>query len=228
MDRLFDLDNGFFRFMGKVFDMIVLNILCLITCIPIVTIGPSITALYYVAMKLVRDEEGYVVRGYFKAFKENFKKAFIIELIVAVCAALLYVDITVTYQWMQQDTGFLIRLLFYALVGLTLLAVVSVVYVFPVLAKFENTVKKILINSIMMSVRHLSWSVLMVVVIIAAGVAVYIYPIAIFFVIGAAAAINSIILRKIFDNYIKIDSEGKVIEEENNIEENNIEETKDE
>ncbi|MGN0513985.1 MAG: YesL family protein [Lachnospiraceae bacterium] len=223
MDRLFDLDNGFFRFMGKVFDMIVLNILCLITCIPIVTIGPSITALYYVAMKLVRDEEGYVVRGYFKAFKENFKKAFIIELIVAVCAALLYVDITVTYQWMQQDTGFLIRLLFYALVGLTLLAVVSVVYVFPVLAKFENTVKKILINSIMMSVRHLSWSVLMVVVIIAAGVAVYIYPIAIFFVIGAAAAINSIILRKIFDNYIKIDSEGKVIEEENN-----IEETKDE
>lgn len=219
MDRLFDLDNGFFRFMGKVFDMIVLNILCLITCIPIVTIGPSITALYYVAMKLVRDEEGYVVRGYFKAFKENFKKAFIIELIVAVCAALLYVDITVTYQWMQQDTGFLIRLLFYALVGLTLLAVVSVVYVFPVLAKFENTVKKILINSIMMSVRHLSWSVLMVVVIIAAGVAVYIYPIAIFFVIGAAAAINSIILRKIFDNYIKIDSEGKVIEEENNIEE---------
>lgn len=219
MDRLFDLDNGFFRFMGKVFDMIVLNILCLITCIPIVTIGPSVTALYYVAMKLVRDEEGYVVRGYFKAFKENFKKAFIIELIVAVCAALLYVDITVTYQWMQQDTGFLIRLLFYALVGLTLLAVVSVVYVFPVLAKFENTVKKILINSIMMSVRHLSWSVLMVVVIIAAGVAVYIYPIAIFFVIGAAAAINSIILRKIFDNYIKIDSEGKVIEEENNIEE---------
>ena len=219
MDRLFDLDNGFFRFMGKVFDMIVLNILCLITCIPIVTIGPSVTALYYVAMKLVRDEEGYVVRGYFKAFKENFKKAFIIELIVAVCAALLYVDITVTYQWMQQDTGFLIRLLFYALVGLTLLAVVSVVYVFPVLAKFENTVKKILINSIMMSVRHLSWSVLMVVVIIAAGVAVYIYPIAIFFVIGAAAAINSIILRKIFDNYIKIDSEGKVIEEENKIEE---------
>lgn len=218
MNRLFDMDNGFFRFMGKLCDMILLNLLTLICCMPIITIGPAITSLFYVSMKIVRDEEGYVFRGYFKSFKQNFKQGVLLELVVAVCAVLLYVDMRVTFNWMSQDASMLIRLLFFALLGFTMLAIVSVVYVFPVLAKFENSTKKILINSVMMAVRHLPFSILMVVITVAAGVMVYIYPIALFFVVGGAAFINSIILRKIFDNYIKIDSQGKIITEEEVIE----------
>ncbi len=214
MNTLFNLDNGFFRFMGKVFDMIVLDILTLIVCIPIVTIGPALTALYYVTLKIVRDEEGYVVRGFFKSFKQNFKQGFLLELIVAAAAIILYFDLGVVYNWMGQNGSILIRLLFYALVGLALLSVVTAVYIFPILAKFDNPVKKVLVNSVMMAVRHLPNSILMVVVIIAAGVSIYIYPIMIFFVIGFAAFINSVILRKIFDNYIKVDSEGRIITEE--------------
>lgn len=213
MNRLFDMDNGFFRFMGKIFDMILLDIITLIMCIPIVTIGPAVTALYYVSMKTVRDEEGYVFRSYFKSFKQNFKQGFLLEIIAAACTALLYVDLRVTYNWMLQDTNILIKLLFYAIVGFALLTIVTVVYIFPVLAQFENSIKRILINSVMMAVRHLPNSILMVVITAGAGVLIYIYPIAVFFVIGAAAFINSIILRRIFDNYIKIDSQGKVIEE---------------
>lgn len=211
MNRLFDIDNGFFRFMGKVCDMILLDVLTLIVCIPIITIGPALTALYYVALKIVRNEEGYVFRSFFKSFRQNFKQGFLLELIIAICAAVLYVDLGVTYNWMSQDQNYLLKLLFFALVGFALLAVVTVVYVFPVLAKFENSTKKILINSVMMAVRHLPYSVLMVLIIIGAGVLTYIYPIAIFFVVGGAAFLNSIILRKIFDNYIKIDSQGKII-----------------
>lgn len=214
MNRLFDVDNGFFRFMGKVFDMIVLNLITLVMCIPIITIGPSLTALYYVALKIVRDEEGYAVKGFFKSFKQNFKQGVLLEIICAVCALLLYVDLRVTYNWMTQDSNYFIRLLFFALVGLALLAIVAVGYVFPILAKFENSTKKVLINSVMMSVRHLPYSILMVVITVGAGVLVYIYPIAIFFVIGAAAFLHSIILRKIWDNYIKVDSQGKIITEE--------------
>ncbi len=214
MNTLFNLDNGFFRFMGKVFDMILLDILTLIVCIPIVTMGPALTALYYVTLKIVRDEEGYVVRGFFKSFKQNFKQGFLLELIVAAAAIILYFDLGVVYNWMGQNGSILIRLLFYALVGLALLSVVTAVYIFPILAKFDNPVKKVLVNSVMMAVRHLPNSILMVVVIIAAGVSIYIYPIMIFFVIGFAAFINSVILRKIFDNYIKVDSEGRIITEE--------------
>lgn len=69
----FNLDSPVMRFLTKVADLIILNILFLICCIPIVTIGAASTALYTVTMKSVRDEESYVIRSYFKAFKDNFK-----------------------------------------------------------------------------------------------------------------------------------------------------------
>lgn len=211
MNTLFNMDNGFFRFMGKVCDMILLDILTLILCIPIVTIGPALTALFYVSMKIVRDEEGYVFRSFFKSFKQNFKQGFLLELAVIAAAAVLYVDLVVVNNWMAENNSILIRLLFFALIGFTLLSVVTSVYIFPILAKFDNPTKRILINSVMMAVKHLPNSVFMVIVVIAAGVSVYIYPILIFFVIGLAAFINSFVLRRIFDNYIKVDSEGRVI-----------------
>lgn len=214
MNTLFNLDNGFFRFMGKVCDMILLDILTLVLCLPVVTIGPALTALFYVTMKIVRDEEGYVFRGFFKSFKQNFKQGFLLELIVAAAVFILYFDIRVVNNWMAENNSLLIRLLFFALIGFALICTVTVVYIFPVLAKFDNPTKKVLVNSVMMAVRHLPNSVLMVVVIVAAGVSVYIYPIMIFFVIGLAAFINSVILRRIFDNYIKVDSEGRIISAE--------------
>ena len=61
MAKIFDLDNPVWRFMGKVFDMMVLTVLWVVTSLPVVTIGASTTALYYVGMKLARDDEGYIL-----------------------------------------------------------------------------------------------------------------------------------------------------------------------
>ena len=57
--------------MGKVADMIILNLLTLVLSIPIVTFGAAYTAKYYVSMKIVRGDEGTLFKPYFKAFKEN-------------------------------------------------------------------------------------------------------------------------------------------------------------
>ncbi|MGN0160275.1 MAG: YesL family protein [Lachnospiraceae bacterium] len=211
MNRIFDLDNGFFRFMGKVFDMILLDLLTLVMCLPIVTIGPSLTAMYYVAMKTVRDEEGYVFQSFFRSFKQNFKQGFLIELAAVVAGGLLYIDLMVTYRWMATDSSILIKLLFYALIGFALLYAVTLVFVFPVLAKFDNSTKKTMITAMMMAVKHLPNAIFMVIVIIATAVLIYIYPYGIIFGIGLAAYINSYMLRKVFDNYIRVDSEGRVI-----------------
>ena len=71
MDRFFSMDNKFFTFMGKVADLFILNILCLICCIPIVTAGASITAMFYVTMKMVKNEESYIIKSFFKSFKPD-------------------------------------------------------------------------------------------------------------------------------------------------------------
>ena len=55
MDRIFNMDNKFFTFMGKAADLILLNIIFLICCLPVVTIGASVTAMYYVTLKMVRN-----------------------------------------------------------------------------------------------------------------------------------------------------------------------------
>ena len=62
MDRFFSMDNKFFTFMGKVADLCILNIVCLICCIPIVTAGASITAMFFVTMKMVKNEESYIIK----------------------------------------------------------------------------------------------------------------------------------------------------------------------
>ena len=64
MDRFFNMDNKFFTFMSRVADLIILNLLCIVCCIPVVTIGPSIAAMFYVTLKMVRNEESYIVRGF--------------------------------------------------------------------------------------------------------------------------------------------------------------------
>ena len=80
MNRFFNMDNKFFVFMGRVADLLLLNFLCILCCIPVVTAGASITALYYVTLKMARDEESYIARSFFRSFKQNFKQATIINI----------------------------------------------------------------------------------------------------------------------------------------------------
>ena len=60
MNGLFNLDSPIMRFLSKVCDLMILNVMCIICCLPIVTAGASITALYTITMKMVRGEESYI------------------------------------------------------------------------------------------------------------------------------------------------------------------------
>ena len=81
--------------MSRVADLIILNLLCIVCCIPVVTIGPSIAAMFSVTLKMVRNEESYIVRGFFKSFKQNLKQGIVINLIMLAAALLLYFDISI-------------------------------------------------------------------------------------------------------------------------------------
>ena len=93
MGRFFNIDSPIMVGLNKLADLIWLNILTFICCIPIITVGASITALNYVALKMVRNEEGYVTRSFFKSFKQNFKQATIIWLIMLLVAAIIIGDV---------------------------------------------------------------------------------------------------------------------------------------
>ena len=91
--------------MGKLADLILLNLLFIICCIPIVTIGASITAMYYVTLKMVRNEESYLFRSFFKSFKQNLKQSTVIWLILLAVSIVLWMDFRIMGQ--AGDTGIL-------------------------------------------------------------------------------------------------------------------------
>ena len=149
MDRFFSMDNKFFTFMGKVADLCILNIVCLICCIPIVTAGASITAMFFVTMKMVKNEESYIIKSFFKSFRQNFKQATVINLIMLAVAAILYVDLRIVNQ-MGQPISQILHVIFLAF---TVLYAMVFMYIYPVLAKFYNSTRNTFINAVLMSDR---------------------------------------------------------------------------
>ena len=139
MDKLFNMDNKFFTVMGRVADLIMLNVVCLICCLPIVTIGASLTALHYVTLKMARNEESYIIRSFFKSFKQNFKQATIINLIMLVIAAILYMDLNIV----PNLGGTMSQVLYILFIAFGIIYLMVFLYIYPVLAKFYNYKKHI-------------------------------------------------------------------------------------
>lgn len=157
MGKLFDMDSPVMRFLNRVGDLMILNFLMIVCCIPIITIGAAFTAMHYVLLKIVRGEEGYLVRGFFKSFRSNFKQATLIWLLMLLVVVVYIGDI-----WIFNYSGLVFpKALVIAVVAVAILLFLIAVYVFPVLARFENSVKNTLKNAMLLAFANLPRTILM-------------------------------------------------------------------
>lgn len=144
-------DSPLMSFINTVFDIFYLNFLCLICCIPIVTIGPALAAKYDVAMRIVRKEEPTVFRPFFKAFKENFKQAFIIWIILLGACFLLFID----WNWIfENGVGNVSPFYLMAAIITTLIVSFIIMTIFPIIARFQVTIKEAFKTSILFSMVY--------------------------------------------------------------------------
>ena len=152
MKGLFDYDSGFFRALDKLGSLFILNLITLVCSIPFVTVGAAFTALYYVTMKMVKDEETYILKDYFRSFRQNFVQATVIWLIFFVAGSIMYFDyrIASTYRESFPAAGAFTVLV----MACGLFYIMALAYVFPVLAKFYNSTVQTLKNALIMSIRH--------------------------------------------------------------------------
>lgn len=178
MSKIFDMDSPVMRFLSRMADLMILNLVALLCCIPIITIGASMTALHYVLLKMARNEEGYIVKSFFKSFKDNFKQATIIWLIIAVFLVVFVGDILI-FNYSGMEFPKVLRIILFAL---ALLVAMVVCYVFPVLSRFENTVFNTIKNALFMSILSLPKTILMLVLYALPVVAMYFIPAAMPFV----------------------------------------------
>lgn len=209
---MFSIEGKLFKALTKAGDFLILGFFGVLFSLPIVTIGASLTAMFYVGMKLVRDEESYVFRGFFKAWKQNFKQGFLMELIVAVIAALLITDVRICYTWANDGGGFAVRLFMFALIGILLVLSAVVLYAFPMLAKFDNSVIKTLKNSLILCMHHLPQTFIMLFATYGLIIFSINYFTAFIVTIPLILYIDSYILARIFLIYVK-QSKGENEEE---------------
>lgn len=197
---MFSIDSKLFKTLTKMGDFLILAVLMTLFCLPVITIGGSVTAAFYVALKLVRDEEGYVWKGFIKSFKENFRQGFLIELILCAFGLFITEDIRICIYWMNNGSS-AAAFAMYAFFGLALVLVAVLLYAFPLLAKFDNTVIGTLKNALLLSMHHLGQTfVMLLATAILIGVTVKYFTAAII-TVPLILYVNSYILSRVLRIY---------------------------
>ena len=209
MRKFLNPDSPLMIFLSNLTDIIVLNVLCFICCLPVITIGPSVTAMHYITLKIARDEEIYVLRDYFKAFKENFKQSIIVWMVFLVITAVFFVDYLIL-----KDMGLENTKVFLMIIGaIYLLVCFTMMYVFPLMARFENSLKQTVKNAFFMSILHIFKTVIMAVIYAIPFVLLPLHynVLMVFLLVGLSgpAYFNSFIWKSIFKKY-----EPEKVEEE--------------
>lgn len=205
MSKLFSLDSPVTNFLNNLTDMIILNIIYIVCCIPIVTIGAATTALYTVTLKMARKEYPAVVSAYFSAFRKNLKTSTICWVPMLITAIILFLDfrlITIIPETFQAVLNI-------ALITITIFYLMILLYLFPYIARFDNNVKNTFKNALLFSITNLPMTILMLVVNIALIIISLLtyqtltiaLTAAIFIAFSALAYLQSILFTKIFKKY---------------------------
>lgn len=201
MGKLFDFDGPLFSFFERVADTVILNIIFIICCLPVITIGASLTALSSVTQKMARKEEGYILRGFFSSFKRNFIQATAIWLLLLIFGVVFYIDNRFVAV---SGNGIVINIFRILLLMLGIIFMFEFIYVFPVLARFDNSILNTMRNALLLSVINLPWTVVLVLLLIVPPFIGYFYlqigiPLYLFAGFSLVSLISSHIFRRVFD-----------------------------
>lgn len=198
-------DSKFMRAMSRIGDLLLLNLMFLISCIPVITIGAASTAMYTLCFRFDTDRERGLIKSYFLAFRDNFKQATVLWLILLLCGVTACINIYIFYS-----LSGVIPFVYVLFLILFVLVLLIGSYVFPLLSQFDNRNLSTLKNAMVLSLGYLPRSILIVVINIFPFALllwdIYLFLNAAFLWAGiyfaAGAYLNSVILKKVFAPYL--------------------------
>ena len=200
MSNFFNADNKLWSGINSAIDAILLNMLWLITCIPIITIGAATTAYYYTNHKVIRNQRSGIWTEYWSSFKGNFKQATKTWLIFLVIFVLMYFDINICSRYLQA--GQKIGAMMYLFYGLLAIMLIWFAFVFAYMARFENTMKETLKNAAAIAATNPLSSLLVLVIFAAALFASWLIPLLIWFIPALAITLLNLVIEKVFRKYM--------------------------
>lgn len=208
--NLLNEDNIVNIALNKVGDIIVCNLLFILCSIPVVTIGPALTALYHCMLRSVKGNLNGAARTFFRAFKENFFQSLISWLLFL----FLLVICLMNLDFLSRKNTDVSKTLLYLSGVVTVFLVIGGLYIFPVIAAFSNSLKNLVKNSYIFAFMHFPSTILLAVITLIPMFMTYqdltLLPLYaccwFFFGFGLTALINSHILYRFFKKYLEVEN----------------------
>lgn len=207
MHGLFNYDGVVVQTMTKIADCICLSLLWLISAIPIFTIGAANAALYYAMNKSVRRGESSVLKNFWQGFRTNFRQGTALWLLMMLVFGLLIAGCYCA--WLLCAAGYLPTIMFWA--GLILTAIVTIwaSFLFPYLARFQNTNRLILKNCVYIAIMHFPAGLTNLILLIGAALAVVYFPLVLTIAPGIYMVLSCYILEPVFRKYMSPEDQNK-------------------
>ena len=203
MEKGTDTRNPIIKALERFGDLFALNLTFILSCIPVITIGASVTALFTMTNKMVRNEDGTMWKGFWKAFGQNFKAGTKVWAVILAYLGVVYAEYTYMIQSAGQATNFMVVLIGFEMVFLSFL----LPFLFPIIARYENTIINYIKNTVIISVANFkTWLVVFIIwfvpaLALAASTLLWAYTwylwLLVMFAVQAYA--TSMILQKVFD-----------------------------
>lgn len=251
MSNWLNPDNKFFSFMGKAFDLVVINVFWLLSCVllpagvlylivttnvavlgvllfvAILPIVPATTAMYYAIVKTIRKERSYAIKEFIRSFKRNFKQGALFSLCYGIAAAIMVIDFHYAKNLIEQGetSGNTFQGVFMVI---TLLLCVVFTFLCPVLSRFDMKWGGILKTAFFMSTRHILTTLVLLALMIGVLLGCYIVVPGMFFLPAIGTLLASFLIERVFKKYMPAKKEGNTKEEGTIMDAEDREDAKDE
>lgn len=200
MIHLFNPENKFWNFIGKLTDACLTSILWLICSLPIITAGASTAAFYSYTLDQVRDLEGGIIKSFFTAWKRCFKKATLAWLVQLGGTAFLAFDLLAAWN-LYLNSGIPGLAVLSVCFCLTIVFISAMLYIYPIIARFDFPFKKILADSFVMAIINLPVTVTVLIIFAVCAVLIYYVSGLFFFWIGLGIFFSSYFISGVFGKY---------------------------
>lgn len=189
------MDSPVMKALSTAADLLVLNLLALVLSLPLITMGAAFTAMNDIVIRIVRDEEGYIVKPFLKAFAANFRKGTLLTLILMALGGLLYLNYLAALAYAPA----------FRVVSIALAVIVLAIafYAFALLARYEDSLGNVLKNAVLLAVGYFPRTLIMVVCAVGLWlVCIHFYrvgvPLLLLFGLSLPCYVNDLLMNDVF------------------------------
>ncbi|MFD1466525.1 YesL family protein [Lapidilactobacillus mulanensis] len=197
----FNTNSSFFQFMRTLVSFVSLNIIFIFSCVPIVTIGSAMTSLYATTIKYIDNEDIPLTKSYLRAFKKNIKSGTITFLICVAFIGLLAFNLSFWWHFKSVVSSPIIVVLLITM----FIAVLVTEFVFPLIARYQNSVRQSFKNAFLITVENF-FKGLLLIAIDSITIAIFYFSnfarvMILMFGFAFVAYLKSFVLSKVFARY---------------------------